>query len=165
MWPELKKELVVEQQMLRRLVTLHESLLVKCQTTPPDTIEISALAALLHSFYTGTENLFKRIALHLDGGLPSGDMWHTRLLDSMATPTAVRPAAITEALGGRLRLYLGFRHVFRHAYAFELRWSKMAPLVQQLAETLELLEKDVGRFVAAMDSGPSAAAPKGCGRG
>ncbi len=32
----------------------------------------------------------------------------------------------------RLRPYLAFRHVFRHAYAFDLNWKKMEPLVREL---------------------------------
>ena len=33
-------------------------LLASCRTTAPTEIELSALAALLHSFYTGVENSF-----------------------------------------------------------------------------------------------------------
>ena len=45
----------------------------KCPTTAPTEIELSALAALLHSFYTGVENVFKRVAMELDGEPVRGD--------------------------------------------------------------------------------------------
>jgi hypothetical protein len=99
----------------------HLSLLERCATEAPDPIELSALAAVLHSFYTGIENIFKRVAVTLDEGLPQGDVWHRRLLDSMASGTTKRPAVITKPLRDTLRGYLDFRHVFRHAYTFELR--------------------------------------------
>ena len=74
MWPELKKEIAVERESLHQLLNMHHALLVKCATAPPDPIETSALSAMLHSFYTGIENLFKRVAIQLDAGPPQGEM-------------------------------------------------------------------------------------------
>ena len=50
-------------------------------------IELSALAAMLHSFYNGIENILKRIALELDDPMPGGESWHKELLDCMTLPT------------------------------------------------------------------------------
>jgi hypothetical protein len=91
-------------------------------------VEISALAAMLHSFYTGIENVMKRIALRIDGGLPEGPAWHTRLLD-------------------RLRTYMAFRHMFRHTYSFELRWDHMKPLVSECQDILRQFEEQVEKFL------------------
>ena len=93
----------------------------RCASATPDAIELSALAAMLHSFYTGIENIFKRIALELDGAMPRGESWHRELLDAMTGPTQARGAVISLPLRGQLREYLGFRHVFRQAYSFQLR--------------------------------------------
>ena len=98
-------------------------------------MEIDALAALLHSFYTGIENIFKRISATLDNGPPGGPFWHVELLNSMTRCTTSRPAVISHELCKTLRQYLDFRHVFRHAYAFDLQWSKMAPLVSECRMT------------------------------
>ena len=43
----------------------------------------------------------------------------------------------------RLRSYLGFRHVYRHSYTFQLQWSKMEALVAGIGETLRDLEASV----------------------
>jgi hypothetical protein len=48
-------------------------LLAQCRNTAPTEIELSALAALLHSFYTGVENIFKRVTVELDGEPVHGD--------------------------------------------------------------------------------------------
>lgn len=152
MWPELKKEMGVERESLARLLALHHDLMSKCEVLPPDHIETSALSAMLHSFYTGIENLFKRVAVHLDQGLPQGEMWHSRLLDSMVLPTTNRPAVISGGMRDVLRGYLSFRHVFRHAYAFELRWTKMAPLVLACEKTVLQMESELDRFSAEMDA-------------
>ena len=151
MWPDLKKEILVERESLNRLLSLYHELIDKCATLPPELIELSALSAMLHTFYTGIENLFKRVAVQIDGGLSGSDQWHSRLLESMTETTAHRPAVISESLRNTLRGYLSFRHVFRHAYSFELRWTKMAELVLEVERTLRLLEEEITGFAAEMD--------------
>ena len=69
----------------------------------------------------------------------------------MAEATTAHPAIISESLRDHLRGYLTFRHVFRHAYSFELRWSKMAPLALEVDETLRRLEEDLDHFTLDMD--------------
>lgn len=145
------REISVERESLDRLLAMHHELIVKCASTPPDFIETSALSAMLHSFYTGVENLFKRVAVHLDQGMPQGEMWHSRLLDSMVVATLTRPVVIPGELRDHLRGYLSFRHVFRHAYAFEIRWAKMSPLVLDCEKTLRWLEMELDKFAAGME--------------
>jgi hypothetical protein len=120
-WDRVAKQVALERQQLRRLLATHRALLRKCETSPPDDIELSAPAAMLHSFYTGIENIFKRIAEGLDGQLARREFWHRELLDTMKKPGNIRPAVISESLVERLDSYLDFRHFFRHAYIFDLR--------------------------------------------
>jgi len=47
---------------------------------------------------------------------------------------------------------MDFRHLFRHAYTFQLRWSKMAPLVLRLEDVMRSLESDVERLLRALES-------------
>src|SRR5215204_5952622 len=90
---KLRKQIDVERQQLNRLIDEHRPLLESCRSSVPSAIEVSALAAFLHSFYSGMENSLKRIATELDGTVPSGDAWHRRLLTSMSDVTNFRPAA------------------------------------------------------------------------
>ena len=147
MWDRLRKQVVVEQEQLDRLIEVHRPLLLRCATSTPDDIELSALAAMLHSFYTGIENLFKRIEVETDATLPRGEFWHRELLDAMRRPSTVRPAVISAPLRDRLREYLEFRHVFRQAYSFQLRWDKMSPLVLDCEQTLQRLEAELEVFL------------------
>jgi hypothetical protein len=39
-----------------------------------------------------------------------------------------------------------FRHMFRHAYTFQLRWNKMTALILGCEETLKLVEVELDRF-------------------
>ena len=143
----LHKQVVLELEQLHHLVDTHRPLLTKCADATPDPIELSALAAMLHSFYTGTENIFKRVAVAVDGGPPRGEAWHRELLDRMASATATRAAVISPDLRGTLRGYLDFRHVFRHAYTFHLQWPKMSALVLGCEEALRRLDRELGAFL------------------
>jgi len=141
--PELHDEIGLELSQLRSLLDTFSPLLLKVAITPPDAIEIAALAGLLHSFYNGVENILKRIAVHSGANPPSSTSRHSELLESMAAPGSGRLAVINRDLLERLRSYLGFRHVYRHSYTFQLRWSKMQPLVAGIEETLNELEASV----------------------
>jgi len=145
-WDRLRKQVTVERQQLHRLLETYRPLFEKCAVSPPNDIEIYALAGLLHSFYNGIENIFKRIAEELDGQSPRSQFWHRELLDSMSQPREVRPAVISESLVERLDSYLDFRHFFRHSYIFDLRWDAMKALVLSYEETLRLLENELDRF-------------------
>lgn len=148
MWPELKEQLEVEQAQLQQLFEVHRPLLEKCRVQEPDAIELSALGAFLHSFYTGVENLFRRVTLELGSRMPQGEAWHQRMLQEMMQADERRPAFISAELGEQLKIYLGFRHVFRQAYSFQLHWEKMAPLVHSCEETFARLQAEIAVFVS-----------------
>jgi hypothetical protein len=150
-WLELRDQLAVEEAQIRQLFEVHLELLAKCRAEEPNAIELSALGAFLHSFYTGIENLFRRVAVELDDEMPRGDAWHRRILRQMAEPASSRPAFISHELEERLTLYLQFRHVFRQAYSFLLQWQKMAPLVLGSEELFEQLRTEITSFSARMD--------------
>lgn len=109
---ELLKEIRVELEQLTELLNSHRPLIASCSETLPNAIERSALAALLHSFYTGLENIFVRVSLHADGTKPAGGEWHQALLRAMAAPTANRAAVISPQTVEVFAEYLAFRHVF-----------------------------------------------------
>jgi hypothetical protein len=113
--PKLEKQVRTELEELALLLGRHPGLLEKCRTEAPTNLELDALASMLHTFYTGVENIFKRVSLEVDGTLPTGPSWHVLLLDAMASPSDSRAAVIDVGLRKTLRGYLDFRHVFRHA--------------------------------------------------
>jgi len=67
----------------------------------------------------------------LDGELPQGGDWHHTLLVRATRPGPGRPPAIRAETRTRLEDLLRFRHFLRHAYAVELDWGKMSPLVAE----------------------------------
>ena len=146
MWPKLRKQVAVEMEQIRQLLETYRPLLEKCATATPDVIERAALAAMLHAFYNGIENIFHRVSVEVDGESLKGELWHRQLLERMAQSGKNRPAVVSEILKDKLRAYLEFRHVFRHAYTFELRWEKMAEIVLGCEETFDQFESEITHF-------------------
>lgn len=144
---DLGRQTDVERRQLRRLLEIHAALLGRCRTGIPTVDELAALAAILHAFYNGVENILKRVAILLDGGVPRGASSHADLLGSMSIAKAHRPALLSSPLAETLQEYLDFRHVFRQTYSFELRWEKMRHLILGLEEVVERLENDLDSFM------------------
>jgi len=146
-WDKLRKQITVELEQLDHLFEVHRPLLHKCLESSASEIELSALAAFLHSFYTGVENIFKRVAIEIDGVPPRGESWHRDLLDAMTQPTAQRPRCISPDLHDRLMDYLQFRHFFRHAYVFQLQFAKIRPIVTGCEDTYQEFRREIETFL------------------
>ena len=144
---DLRDQLNLEQRLLRQLLATHGPLLAKCRVEIPTVDDTLAIAGVLHSFYNGIENLFKRVAQGLDEGFPQGVAWHSQLIESMSRPTTTRPAFVSPELSEILQEYMDFRHMFRHAYSFELRWTRMKHLVLGLENTMGRLEQEIDDFL------------------
>lgn len=147
MWNETFSQINLEFSNLHQLIDTYRSLLDKVKTQDPDNIETAAFASMLHSFYSGFENIFKRIAKDIDYTFEKSESWHMDLLDSMVSPTQKRPAIISPDTKRKLQFYLSFRHVFRSIYSYDLKWSKMKELAVNSEGILILLESEIDAFI------------------
>jgi len=108
---------------------------------------IDSLALSLQSFYTGCENLFRRIAASVDGELPAGERWHADLLDQMSIELPeIRPKVITEDTKQKLRELLGFRHTIRNIYIFDIASEPVITLASTVSTFLGQLKMDLENF-------------------
>ena len=146
MWPEVYEQVNLERANIDALFAGYQDIIRKMETRPPDFIELSALATMLHSFYNGIENILKRIAAGIDHDVPTGSASHAKLLIMMANPGSQRPPVISQAMQERLSAYLSFRHVYRHAYSFQLDWKKMRELVLQSEPTWQWFQRELEEF-------------------
>ena len=113
-------------------------------TNEPDFIQTRAAGSILHDFYCGVEKLFERIAFNLDGELPKGEDWHMELLLQMARSLeGIREPVISRELLSKLKEFLRFRHLFRHIYGFELKWSRFEKLALSLSSVLSELKDNL----------------------
>lgn len=136
-----------EIQQIEDLFVEFARLLDKSGVEEPDIVERVALGSVLHSFYTGVEGIFLTVAKRVDEQVPTGARWHRDLLDQMATPTGLRGVLISEETKKVLREYLAFRHFFRQAYAYVLRWEEMSDLVKRLVSTWRQARAEIEVFL------------------
>lgn len=112
-----------------------------------------AVALNLHSFYVAVERMFEDIARSMDKSLPEGPDWHLELLIQMSAEIPeTRPPVIRRETRSCLDEYRGFRHVVRNVYTFNLRPSRLAELVDDLAACLEAVRRDLSGFSAFLDT-------------
>jgi hypothetical protein len=150
--PKIREYTNNEFILIERLIEKHRPLIQIAHDRVPDDFHISTLGAMLQSFYGGVENLFKRIALDVDGDFSKSDSWHKNLLDRMASPYKGRPAVISDDVRKLLHKYLDFRHVFRSVYSYDLNWNKMRDLVLGCEEALRLLQGELNQFVQFLEN-------------
>ncbi|PSN20149.1 hypothetical protein C7271_03625 [filamentous cyanobacterium CCP5] len=105
------------------------------------------LALKLHNFYTGCEKILRLVAVELNGGLPAGADWHKRLLERMGQAREGRPAVLKPSTMKDLREFLGFRHIVRNLYGFELEAQRVAALVERYPLVWDAVRRDVEGFV------------------
>lgn len=116
---------------------------------PVEDRDIMSMAAYLHHYYTGLEAVFERISVDFDGGISKRGDYHRELLRSMTLEIdGVRPRVISLELAEELNDYRKFRHMFRHAYAGELRWKKMSHLSENAVAIFNILELNIKGFIS-----------------
>lgn len=148
----LKSEIQAELGKIQKVTNEIESLYGKIKDASPSLVELSAMATFLHNFYSGIENIMKRIASALDNSIPSGTSWHTDLLNRMGIEiVGIRKTVFSEDTVNELTDYLSFRHMFIHSYGFQLKWSKMHLLVESISRVFEKVKHDIEKFLLHLD--------------
>jgi uncharacterized protein YutE (UPF0331/DUF86 family) len=94
-------------------------------------LEVAGVAALIHNFYNGIENILKQVVISCGKELPHNSSWHRDLVN-IATSNGI----ISESTARELRPYLAFRHFFTRGYSFDLDKERIIPLVKGIQEAL-----------------------------
>ncbi len=105
-------------------------------------LEIAGVAALLHNFYNGIENIVKQVFQQKSYPIPQGESWHRDLLLAAAEKNI-----ISDVLLNTLKPYLAFRHYFSHAYALELFPERMEPLVKDAVALFNEFKQQIDKMI------------------
>ncbi|MEW6606089.1 MAG: hypothetical protein AB1414_01375 [bacterium] len=106
----------------------------------------AALGYYLHNLYNAVESILKRLSIFFENSI-QGDTWHTDLLKRMALEIPeVRPTVISNKTYVMLNELRKFRHIFCHAYDYELRFKRMDELWKEYLENKDYFLKDMNRI-------------------
>ena len=115
----LQAEISSELSNLDAIIPEWDAYSLKINEKEISQADLRVVGSMLHDFYTCIERVFSKIAVEIDGELPSGSAWHSALLDRMnISIPGTRGIVIDDALKQPLYEYLRFRHVFRNVYGW-----------------------------------------------
>lgn len=143
----LNEKILLEISKIEDLVQKSSVLLEKTKIQEPDFIELNAIGSVLHSYYNGLESIFKLIYKSFDEKPLSSNLWHSELLQAMFSQSEKHSQILSSELLPYLKNYLGFRHVFRHSYGYELDWQRLKPLFYGMNENWQLVKKEILNFL------------------
>lgn len=110
--------------------------------------KLESLAYKLHNLYCAFEDLFKIVARHFENQVEDIARYHKELLKRMALSIdGVRPALLSEDVLNSLDDLRAFRHYFRHAYSYELRYERLKPVLEAALKLREAYREDIERFL------------------
>ncbi len=112
-----------------------------------DIIILPALASYINDFYKGVERISKRVAVTLDGSIPSGEHWYQELLRQVAdSGEDNRPPLWNGSLLLQLDEYRKFRSLVLNIYNFQLKKEKLLLLAQNVEPVLNKIKAAITVF-------------------
>jgi hypothetical protein len=146
---DLGEEIAVELEALETTVNELLALQRDVAHREPTVREKTAAAAFLAQFYSGIENILKRISRYHNAPLPTGETWHVDLFQRFCPPShSDLPVLFDKVLASALAPYRRLRHVAFHGYGFQLDWSRMAEGVANVRDVFSQLKATLDDYLA-----------------
>ena len=139
----IKIKVIFEIQQIDKLIFQAGPLLAVCKLKDPDFIQMSAMSAVLHSFYNGIESIFLIIEKFEKHSVTKSAGWHKELLNNAVHVMDI----ISSESRDILVEYMQFRHFFRHAYNFQMSWQKMEHLALGIEDVWKRVKSEVEAYM------------------
>ncbi len=106
-----------------------------------------SLAYKLHNLYSAYEDMFKMTAKFCENQIEDMSLYHSALINRMRIEIeGVRPSLLSDESYKVLDELRGFRHVFRHAYSYELDAERVIRLSEKTAKLKDTFSSDFSKF-------------------
>jgi hypothetical protein len=144
-----KAEIMEELGNIDRIVSVIEKRKKEIKKHDADAdVYIESLVHNIENFYMGIEDIFKRIGVFTDEGIPEGPRWHSILIKGMARDIpGVRPPVIEHETRELLDEYRKFRHLVRNIYTFNIIPEKVMKLAHGITKAFNPFNKDIKDFL------------------
>lgn len=152
-----KENLAILLGFLNNQMDLIQKILQNIDLTTPDSPEkVSHLRYLLHNLYCALEDVFREVAQTFENRIEDPARYHRELLKRMNCEIPqIRPQLLTSKSYVILNELRGFRHVFRHAYDYELAADRVAQLKRNVLEGWGIVRRDLDNFVRFLEKNMS----------
>lgn len=148
---ELQEELLIELELIEATIAELLSLERDVSEREPTKREKTAASAFMAQFYSGIENILKRISRFHNISLPLGDAWHIDLFKRFCEPSYNSlPALFDETLALSMAPFRKFRHVVYHGYGFQLDWERMKGGMENIEEIYKQFKNKLMRYMQTM---------------
>jgi hypothetical protein len=132
------------------MLKLHSSIKNKSASLKSDRNNedlINSLAYKLHNLYSAYEDIFKLIARFFENQIEDITRYHIGLISRMRIAIeGIRPKLLSEDSYRILDELRGFRHIFRHAYTYELDAERIIRLSEKAEKLGDIFAKDLEKF-------------------
>ncbi len=133
----LKDQLEVIEKIFKKIKTLE----------PVDETTTISLGYYLHNLYSAIEENFEQIARTFENTVEDKRKYHRELLRRMTLEIeGIRPKVISKETFKFLDELRAFRHLFRHAYDYELESKKIKELKEKVVNNFSKLKEDFKNF-------------------
>ncbi len=147
----LKAEIAIEFDALQQVVNELDDLLRDLAHREPTVREKTAAAAFLVQYYSGIENILKRLSRFHGVEFPSGESWHLELFKRFCSPGQhPLPTLFDDTLARQLGPFRRFRHVVHHGYGFQIDWSRMRDGAERAGPVLSIFRERVAAYVTSL---------------
>lgn len=117
-----------------------------------DKAAIESVGYQLHNLYCAFEDLFKIIAETFENHIQDKSKYHQELLKRMAISIeGVRPSLLSQECFPLLDNLRSFRHLFRHAYSYELDERKLKIVLADAFILRSLYQADIKGFLNSIE--------------
>lgn len=149
---ELREEIDIEVEAIEAVVRELSELRKDVGKGEPTVREKTAAGAFLAQFYSGIENILKRICRFHSVPLPTGETWHTDLFELFCTSsTSPLPLLFDESLASLVVPYRKFRHVVYHGYGFQMDWNRMFEGLMRVEMVFERFKNNLFDYLRTLE--------------